>query len=323
VNNLGQLLKDAQNTLLTNLTLAINDYAHKIRDFSESIKKATVDSAKKATVDVLAKEAEKFRIMPARPLVLGGDDVTFIVRGDLALDFTKVFLAEFENRSNDELTQLKESHPELKNILPEQLTACAGIAYVKASQPFYQGYHLADSLCKYAKKCSKNLDKKTKLVPSSLAFHRMSSNNIDKYETVLTHELTISNGFHLSMQPYFINPSTECNDCPNVKDLQELLTLLNKQEVSHGTLREFLSLLEVNKLQAEKVIQRWYDNLKNSDKVKLFEHFKHLLGDLIKEPYKYFDSPIRLIDNQKRTPIGDALVLLQISKGSDYVPSDL
>ena len=314
-NNLGQLLK----TLAEELT--DNQYIQTLTAFSHAIESATLESAIEAIIPI-SKEATRFEIMPGRPLVLGGDDFTFIVRGDLALDFTKVFLEEFEKRSNDELTKLKANHPALKD-LPTQLTAAAGIAYVKVSQPFYQGYDLAESLCKYAKKISKEHIGKTKLVPSSLAFHRMSSNNIDKYETVIEHELTIGNNFLLSMQPYFIKPSTQCHECPDLKDLQELLILLNKPEVSHGTLREFLSLLEINKLQAEAAIQRWYDNLKNRGKVKLLERFEHLLEDLIKEPYKHFASPIRLIDNQKRTPIGDALVLLQISKGSNYVSSDI
>jgi len=326
-NNLGQLLKKLQGKLTD------DQYIQPLTAFSQAVESATVESAKKATKDVLVKEAEKFRIMPARPLVLGGDDVTFIVRGDLALDFTKVFLEEFEKCSKGKLTELKKDYPALENSLPEQLTACAGIAYVKASQPFYQGYNLADSLCKYAKKISKKYLDKTKLVPSSLAFHRMMNNNMVKYETVLKDELTIGkNNFQLTMQPYFVGevePSArcrecekKCHECPKLKDLCEFLKLLKKPEVSHGTFREFLSLLETNPEQAKQAIQRWYDNMKDRGKAKLLDCFKHILEDLIKHPDKKFESSLRLIDKQKCTPIGDALVLLQISKGSDYVPCD-
>ncbi len=317
-NNLGQLLKQLQEKLTDEQCIKA------LLEFSEAVENATIESARKAIVAISIEATNQFKVMPARPLVLGGDDITFIVRGDLALYFTKVFLEEFEKCSKSKLTKLKKDYPSL----PEQLTACAGIAYVKASQPFYQGYNLAESLCKFAKKISKKYpDKKTKLVPSSQAFHLMGSNNIDEYKTVLKRELTIGkNSFQLTMQPYFVGevePSVQCHECPKLNDLCDLLKLLQKPEVSHGTFREFLNLLEINPLQAKSAIQRWHDNMKERDKTVLLKDFKQTLEDLIKHPDKSFESSFRLIDKQRRTPIGDALVLLQVSKGSNYVPSDI
>ncbi|MEK8016378.1 MAG: hypothetical protein VSS75_005880, partial [Candidatus Parabeggiatoa sp.] len=89
-NNLGLLLKAIQEKLLANEITAAH-YAEVLRTYSQAIEKTTVKSAKQAIIDVVAKGAVwQFTIMPARPLVLAGDDCTFIVRGDLALDFTQV-----------------------------------------------------------------------------------------------------------------------------------------------------------------------------------------------------------------------------------------
>jgi hypothetical protein len=322
-NDLGQLSKTVQDKLLENP----DSYARIMKDFSEAIQDTTVKSARQATIDVLTKKVDKLtRIMPARPLVLGGDDLTFIVRGDLALDFTNVFLEEFEKRSQQALTQLKQNHNELEKILPEQLTACAGIAYIKASQPFYQGYDLAESLCKHAKTFSHEHSGEDELMPSSIAFHRITSSLIGDYKTILERELTVAHGntkIQLTMQPYLVGDveaTANNHECVKLEDLQTLFNFLNESEISHGIVREFLSLLEIDYRQAVQTIQRWHDNLKKRGETEL-SHFEQLLGKLIEEADTDMDCPLKLINRQKQTPVSDALALIHVSKGSDYVSS--
>ena len=80
-----------------------------------------------------------------------------IVRGDLAIDFTEKFLVAFETHTEALFSQFKQDYEKkgIKLRLPTGLTACAGIAFVKVSQPFYLAYRLAESLCKTAKTRSK------------------------------------------------------------------------------------------------------------------------------------------------------------------------
>src|SRR5690606_7541447 len=68
-------------------------------EFSNTIQKSTEEALQKAFEDVILKDKENFENSnpqkvyryPIRPIVIGGDDVTFIIRADLALDFTKIF----------------------------------------------------------------------------------------------------------------------------------------------------------------------------------------------------------------------------------------
>lgn len=76
--------------------------------------------------------------LPFRPLVFGGDDVTFVCDGRLGISLASEYLKQFE------------AHTEA--ILGEKLTACAGIAIVKAHYPFARAYGLAEGLCGQAKK---------------------------------------------------------------------------------------------------------------------------------------------------------------------------
>ena len=87
------------------------------------------------------------RIVPARPVLLGGDDVTIIVRADIAISFSEHFLRGVEAETEAAFQKLRERFPKL----PKRLSACAGIAIVSASHPFTVAERLAEGLCDLAK----------------------------------------------------------------------------------------------------------------------------------------------------------------------------
>lgn len=77
--------------------------------------------------------------IPLRPLVFGGDDVTFVAEGRIGLALAVAFLEGFARHTAD---------------LPGEripASACAGVAIVKASRPFAGAYALAQELCASAK----------------------------------------------------------------------------------------------------------------------------------------------------------------------------
>jgi hypothetical protein len=83
---------------------------------------------------------EKHRLyIPFRPIVFGGDDLTFVTDGRLGLPLATAYLEAFERAMN--------ARPTTKDIL-----AGAGVAIVKAHYPFARAYELAEGLCKNAKK---------------------------------------------------------------------------------------------------------------------------------------------------------------------------
>src|SRR5579884_3604366 len=78
--------------------------------------------------------------LPFRPIVFGGDDVTFVCDGRLGLSLATMYLREFEKRTA--AAKLGKDGG--------SLTACAGIAIVKSHYPFARAYELADELSKTA-----------------------------------------------------------------------------------------------------------------------------------------------------------------------------
>ena len=122
-------------------------------EFSQKLDLATQEAANHAFKVVSNKFADK-QIIPIRPVVLSGDDMTVIVRGDLAVHYAKAFISAFEEKTKEHLGEkLKDKH--VFDEDKDYLTACAGIAFVKSSYPFYYGYQLAEDLCGEAKKDTK------------------------------------------------------------------------------------------------------------------------------------------------------------------------
>ena len=97
----------------------------------------------------------KGKTLPIRPLIIGGDDVTFICPANMAVMFTKT-LMELMSR------ETPENAPEhLTSELSRSLDCCAGIAILPTAYPFFRGYILAEQLCNEAKK-SMRLEMKEK-----------------------------------------------------------------------------------------------------------------------------------------------------------------
>lgn len=82
--------------------------------------------------------------LPFRPIILNGDDITFIC--DARLGF---FLAEVFMQAYAKTIPVQEEDEAKRKVT---LTSCAGIAFVKAKYPFYRAYRLAERLCGNAKK---------------------------------------------------------------------------------------------------------------------------------------------------------------------------
>lgn len=94
-------------------------------------------------------EGEGF-YLPFRPIVFGGDDVTFVCDGRLGLSLAIGYLQEFKNLTVD--------LPDGKGYV----TSCAGVAIVKSHYPFARSYALAEDLCYSAKDIRRQIVKDKK-----------------------------------------------------------------------------------------------------------------------------------------------------------------
>lgn len=89
--------------------------------------------------------------LPIRPLIIGGDDVTFLCPANMAILFTKTLIESLD-------ADTKPDAPEqLTEKISRHIDACAGIAILPTKYPFFRGYKLAEQLCDSAKKSMRKL----------------------------------------------------------------------------------------------------------------------------------------------------------------------
>ena len=139
-NGMGALL----NRVVRENTGDNDKFLHRIRAFSASVSRLS-QSALRETLqhfqDTLPLEGlrQSKNIFPFRPIVYGGDDLTFVCDGRVGLHLAAHYLQEF---AKGKIQVSGES---------QSIDACAGVAIVHTKFPFAQAYGFADTLCGLAK----------------------------------------------------------------------------------------------------------------------------------------------------------------------------
>jgi len=227
-NGLGNILQNYGRIITENT---------EFKKFSELIQSSTENACQIAFKKI--EKIEKYKY-PIRPVVIGGDDVTIIIRADLALDFTFEFLKAFEVESKNNFKDLKTTE------IMDGLTACAGIAYVKESYPLHYALNLAEELCKDAKKMVKNVVPKREggMPKSSLAFFRVQDSFVESLENMKERTLKTGNGIDYDYGPYLIHKEGKYS---NVEDLNAKLSIIadeaakNDKSKAVSKLRQLIS----------------------------------------------------------------------------------
>jgi hypothetical protein len=112
--------------------------------------------------------------LPLRPIVFGGDDVTFVCDGRLGLTLAAQFLQAFDDE------RLIDERPAF---------ACAGVAIVHTHFPFAQAYDLAEKLCKAAKQEARQVvEKRPNAGASLINWHFATSGLLSSWEDIRTRE---------------------------------------------------------------------------------------------------------------------------------------
>lgn len=205
------------------------DTLEKIQNLSISLEQATKNSFKELVSHIILRKEKiddeidlVYNIFPIRPIILGGDDITFVCDGRLGIYFAKIFLEYFEKQ---EVVDSK------KNI-----SASAGVAITKLKYPFSRGYKLSEELCKNAKQKRKDNDNNGSWIDFHIAYGGISAGLQeirDKFYNVpqgnlLLRPYNISEINEMSSFNKFVeNTKSLCKDFPKskIKDLREILNL--------------------------------------------------------------------------------------------------
>jgi len=261
-NGLGQFLQDQKEN---------KDFD--IKTFSKNLDDCTVTSARTAFEEIkdAYKDSDKY---PFRPIVLGGDDFTFICKAKDAVEFTKKFIQEFEKNTKDKKLDQKQG---------SMFTVCAGIAFVKKNYPMHFAYELAESLCSLAKGKAKNLKREKGLpeIPSCLAFRKELGSFAEDFENIKDRNAEFIFG------PYAVydrknEKRPDIDDAlPHIDDLSEVVKALESNNPFKTFLRNWMSEELVNPHSANLLKERFTSVAQGNDEDK-YDDFKKKMNKLLK-----------------------------------------
>ncbi len=177
-------------------------------------------------------ESSQKKILPIRPIVLGGDDITFVCDGKLGIYFSKLFVEAFESQ------EVSDGEP---------LTACAGIAIIKTKYPFYRGYHLAEELCGNAKKIIRRDNRDS---CSYLDFHVSKGGIAGSLEKIRSKYFNVPQGTQF-FRPYKITPQ----DNDSQFDLFVKNTAKLKYQFPTNKIHELRKVLTLSKESTEQFVK--------------------------------------------------------------------
>ncbi len=190
-NEMGKLLhKAVQDAEADN-----NLFLHYIRQFSASVSQLSKNAFEKTLQNYqdllpsLNAVTQHKNIFPIRPIVYGGDDLTFVCDGRVGLYLTELYLKEFAN----EKIKFKDEE--------EPVNACAGVAIVHTKFPIAQAYQFADELCGLAKSHRRDPEKGNSQ-GSWLDFHIIQAGATGSVDTIRKTQYRSLKGQKLHQRPY-------------------------------------------------------------------------------------------------------------------------
>jgi len=245
-NNIGKLIKELINEE--------NDYLEGLKrysQFSEELKKIINNSMKKTIADLInnldtlkqkkiidgddeEKNGKKSKnLLPIRPIIMSGDDITFICHGELGLG-----LAENLIKNVDTERQKNDYHMEL---LKNSLSLSGGVLITNYKFPFARAYPILEDLARSAKLKGRILTSRSNKPDSWIDFQIINSGISSKLDIMRKNtynclgcnqaERLIGNGniqmtqYNLLYRPWVLLGEThnENNQFEKIKELSKQL----------------------------------------------------------------------------------------------------
>lgn len=194
-----------------------------------------------SVLDMRKLQQGKKLLLPLRPIIIGGDDITFICPGRMGLEYAQRFIkyVNSEDLLDEEFEKLfKEIQNKEGKMFGRKLSCCAGVAIVPSKYPFFRAYELAEQLCSEAKVKSRKDD------GSYLDFAILHG---EKYGDIglLRKEQYLTNVGRLHYGPYSVLGNKK--DKHSMEALFALTDALKDKAMPHNKVKELRRVLHESK----------------------------------------------------------------------------
>ena len=165
------------------------------------------------------------KLLPIRPIIIGGDDITFVCPARVGIEYAKRFIEAVNKQDflNDEQyermsREVKEENKSMK--LSKTMSCCGGVAIVPLKYPFFRAYQLAEHLCSSAKTKSRQDD--SSLIDFAILYGEMTPS----LEQLCRYQYVAPEGY-LHYGPYYIKKNSD-EDIADKSSINDLLSLKDK-----------------------------------------------------------------------------------------------
>lgn len=189
------------------------------RDAWKQVSAETQDvgtAAVRAVTEALRASSEE-AVLRLRFLVFGGDDLTFVCRGDQALQLVTGALTTFHQAG---------------------VTASAGVAFVKTHYPMVHAYRAAEQLCRLGKRALREADLAREA--SALDWMVLSGGLVDDIEALRERQLRRQDGsspFLLTGRPYIVPALSSLSGDPQWSVVESIVRCLQQGTWVHHRTR--------------------------------------------------------------------------------------
>lgn len=200
-------------------------------DAYSKLSKAVEACTRKAWFSAAAKVATQLgnaQQLDLVPVLLGGDDITVIAAGNVALPFAEAYLSEFSRITGDD--------DDLRELGVGAISAGAAVVWTKPSFPYHAAYALAEERLKHAKSVAKAVTGEGGSPPPVLDVFVLYDSLIENLERSTPDESSTL----LSANPYALatHPSM-----PSIETLKLTVKELRSDGVSSSQVHEIRTLL--------------------------------------------------------------------------------
>ncbi|GLW64302.1 hypothetical protein Arub01_25460 [Actinomadura rubrobrunea] len=192
-NGMGEVFRNFDSITSEIGSRSAREYIDALRGLSTGVGECALEAFRFALRSMPSLE-DSGDLPPVLPLVIGGDDLTVVCDGKIALRFAERYLREFAKRARE--------HEDVGGLLElvgqPSLGACAGVAIVKRQYPFHSAVQLSEELTREAKTVKRRLGRER----CALSFHVLYESAFADLKR-LRAGLTVD-GARLTAQPYVL-----------------------------------------------------------------------------------------------------------------------
>ena len=246
------------------------------------------DSYKKFLKLGLTEQYKDILPLPIRPLILGGDDVTFICPAKLAIIYTKRFMEFMMD------TEIVEG---IEDERARYIDCCAGIGIFKTSYPFFRGYELAEQLCDTAKQKMRSSETSS----SWLNFAILHGEQAPTLQQIRQQEYSAARG-NMHFGPYQVGntKATRAQEYRyNIENLLDCVSQFQSGIMAKNKIKEMRLMLQHNEHDA----QRFLTQLEKQG-----QHLPHI------EAWATYEQQEHALWHNSKTPYVDAIEMM------DFIP---